>query len=422
MRESVIRVRDRRTPHQFSVHNRIIDEWYPLIGQPGLALYCLYCRLSSKDEERCYPGYRLISKHMQMGQSTISDYNKLLVWCGLIYIETGDPHKNEPNDYYILDIPQVIPERLAAIRELVEADVARLVAEREVEAQRLVQGGLVEAAAKLRQREPNRFLRTVLKRLNKWRPIQTYWGREKVRPPVAKPGQLSLFGQLDPAPDAEHPAPRVEHPASQAEYPASGAEHLAPDAERPAPSAEHPAPPVGAEQSKTTIQSNNPNQQSITTVEGAADAAVVAANSTLLIASILDWMGFNGRLTAKDKNPSVAVLLAWAYWVRVEGAGLKEKGKNAVGIARAGWRRGDTPGGNFLGLAQRWLALDGAGRREMVEAVDRARYTGRVHLTRDLEDLGVTEPVLVAFAEVWQATGGDVAPVGLLPELDGGVE
>ena len=101
--------------------------------------------------------------------------------------------------------------------------------------------------------------------------------------------------------------------------------------------------------SKTTILINKLNQQQkqqrqqATASGGDADAS--------LVASILDWMGFNGRLTPKDANPSPAMLLAWAYWVKLEGPELKQQGKNAVGIARAGWRRGDVPGSGLFDLA-----------------------------------------------------------------------
>jgi len=110
MQEITIRVRDRRAKHQFSVHNRIIDQWYPIIGSTGLTLYSLYVRFANFEDERSYPGYTLIQKHLGLGRSTISEYNKLLELCGLIQIVPGDNVRT--NDYYLLDIPEVTPETL----------------------------------------------------------------------------------------------------------------------------------------------------------------------------------------------------------------------------------------------------------------------------------------------------------------------
>ncbi len=150
----------------------------------------------------------------------------------------------------------------------------------------------------------------------------------------------------------------------------------------------------------------------------AGNAAAVAASDA---DQILDWMGFNGRLTKKDGDPPPDVLLAWGYWVRVEEAGLAAKGKNAVGIARAGWRRGDAPGGGWTMLARVWLELEDVGRWDLIDAGHEAKYSGGLVLTRGLEDAGLTQPVLEAFGKLWDATGGDVAPVGLMPveELGG---
>jgi len=208
---TVIRVRDRRQKHQFSVHNRVIDEWLPLIGQAGYALYSLYVRMANNDDERCYPGYTTIGEHLGVSPTTISNHNKLLVWCRLLHIEPGNQRK--PNDYYILDVPAVTPEALEAIRQAVAAELP----------------------------PNNKFRRTVLKRLDKWQPIQAIWDRHKKSRHVivVHPNQLSLF------PDQEGTT-LAEYPTTLAEYPTT--------------LAEQGTTPGVVEQSETTIQRDNPHQ------------------------------------------------------------------------------------------------------------------------------------------------------------------
>jgi hypothetical protein len=110
--------------------------------------------------------------------------------------------------------------------------------------------------------------------------------------------------------------------------------------------------------------------------------------------------------------------LAWAYWVRLEGPALVEKGKNPVGIARASWRRGDGPGGGLVDLARIWLRLDDDGRSEFIEAGQRSQYRSRINLTLALEELGVSERIMTVFGELWAVTAGDVAPGLLLPDVE----
>jgi hypothetical protein len=209
--EEVICVRDRREKYQFSIHNRIIDEWVPIIGPLGYMLYSLYVRMASNDDERCFPGYRLIQDHLGIGASTVSDYNKLLVWAGLIYIESGN--NIESNNYYILDIPEVTPDRLEKLRQQAQQDL----------------------------KPESKFLACILSRLEDWRPIQAYWTQKKPKPVVVHPSQLSLLPadclESQGTPVAEHPAPVAEHPTPVAEEGASA---------------------TGVEQSESTIRINNP--------------------------------------------------------------------------------------------------------------------------------------------------------------------
>lgn len=217
----IITVRDRRAKYQFSIHNRIMDDWLPIIGPQGYMLYSLYVRMANREDENSFPGYRMIQAHLGIGPATISNYNKLLTWCGLIHIEAGN--NTESNDYYILDIPPVTPEAIDSIRR--------------------------QAIAALKS--DNKFLTYVLKRLEEWKSLQTHWGRKKQRPIVIHSAQVALQPAQDHKNLDKLGASVAEHPTSTAEYPASAAEQSAFLAEYPASTGE-------AEQSESTIQINNP--------------------------------------------------------------------------------------------------------------------------------------------------------------------
>ena len=207
MIDHYIVVRDRRQPRQFSICNVVIDEWYPIIGPIGYSLYSLYVRMARIDDERCWPGYTLIGQHLGIGRSSISEYNRLLCWCGLIYIEEGD--RNHSNNYYILDVPEVTAGTMQHL--LQEATVA------------LSPG--------------SELLATLKRRLDTWEPIQALWGRTSRRIEVIRPGQMILPGLDEGSPVPEHPSPVPEHPVRVQ------------DCNNP------------KEQSKPTIQRDNPQQQ-----------------------------------------------------------------------------------------------------------------------------------------------------------------
>ncbi len=274
-------VRDRRVPHQFSIHNRLIDQWLPIISTHGYVLYNFYVRLANQKDERSYPGYTLIENHLSMGRATISNYNWLLCQCGLIHIEPGSHTKS--NNYYILEVPEVTPELLEQLR----------------------------AKVKEKFKPKNTFRKALLKRLDGWRPIQDLWderrgGRMVI---VHKPHKSQMALPLDTdtgegSSPGEHPGSEGEHPkapegrgvspaerpvepaksqppsaspggsvseqtgsarkpgSSTSEQGSSVGEHPSSEGEQTGSGSERGSSPGKPEQSKTTIQNNNPNQQS----------------------------------------------------------------------------------------------------------------------------------------------------------------
>jgi len=197
-KKRVFRIRDRRVPTEFSIHNHIIDQWFPIITTKGYTLYCLYCRMAG--EEHSISNYA-IARYTGMAANTMADYNKLLVWCGLIRIEPG----TAPNthNYAILETPTVNAERIALLKGVAAAELDRRIQAQQTEANRLQQIGLTAAAEKMRHTSGNKFIAALLNRLQKWQPLQVYGDHNQPQPPQAQPGQLLLFDH--PADDPCHP-------------------------------------------------------------------------------------------------------------------------------------------------------------------------------------------------------------------------
>lgn len=418
--DDAIRVRDRRDPHQFTVHNLLIDEWFPIISSNGYSLYSLFCRMAVKGEERCWPGLRMIVKHLGMGASTVSEYARLLAWCELVYILPGAAGGRQTSDYYLLDVPAVTGERLQAIQAAVSADMARLAAEREKEAKKLEAGGLKAAAVKVREKNGSAFHRTVLRRLKKWEPIQAHWGDDRPTPTIIPAGQLPLFGENGGDGAVDNSRIPVDKSADNAAVNGRRdppVEQRDPAVEVTDPAVESPDPVVEGvirqqdqnkkqQQSITTIQSNNQQQQE---ANGRENVAVV-------VAGILAWMGFVGGVPGGEV-PATDELLAWAMYARAE-----QPGNNPVGLVRAAWRRRNSPPGAWLELARLWLGLDDDGRQELLETAEYSAAYSRSKFYCDPERFSISEQAGNAFMLLWRETDGDCAPAALMPPVGQVVE
>ncbi|HUX78072.1 MAG TPA: hypothetical protein VMY40_15675 [Anaerolineae bacterium] len=286
--EHIIRVRDRRARHQFSIHNRIIDDWLPIIGLPGLGLYNLYCRMSNSADERAWPGYSFISQHLSISKSTISCYNELLEWCDLIHIEPGN--RRMSNDYYVLEIPTLTDERLAGLRIAVEA--AR---DREVATEQPNQGKL-------------QFMEFVLERIDNWRPAQSYWGK-KPRPTVVHPDQTSFLDDQGGSTAEDHSS-TVEYHPSTVEY-------------HPGTTGDQGGTHAVLEQSLVTILSNNPEQQSTATSQSLSqhecDEEDDDTNDVGAVASFLQEHGIVGTNLARvAERVDLDTARAWVLYTLAE--------------------------------------------------------------------------------------------------------
>lgn len=397
-----IRVRDRRSPQQYSIHNVLIDEWFPIIGQTGYTLYSLYVRMANRENEKCWPSFRLIAKHLGIGNSTISEHNNLLFWTRLIHIEPGN--KDNPNEYYILEVPRVTPAALDAVEQAARAYLSILQARQDDEVRKLQREGLMKEAAKRQSKAVGgKFYQTLFKRLDNWQPIQAIWGSSD-EPETAgsgiHPAQLALFGCSTGgarAPVVEGGAPPVEQPA--------------PGVEPPAPVVEGGAPGSGAEQSiknnpKQTILNNTPTP---TRVNGGGGGG--------LIPDILSWIGFNGRLHKNAKWDETwagpDVLLGWAFWIKINQTDLTKAESSAVGIMRSYLRNHQLPNKHLLELARHWLSLDDYEKDDLLSQAWSASNVELWFRERALGD-GLTDK----FMELYRATNGDIVPPALMPADD----
>jgi hypothetical protein len=153
---NLMTVRDERTKIEFTVGVGAIEQWAPIIRPTGVTLYTFYARMSQLSEEVAFVGTRLIENHLGVGHNSIMRYNWLLEQIGLIRIDHGD-HLT-PNVYYVLDVPELTPERLQALRETLE-----------------------------KHPEP-RFANAITKHIDGWQPIETYFARRRVSEAVIRPG------------------------------------------------------------------------------------------------------------------------------------------------------------------------------------------------------------------------------------------
>jgi hypothetical protein len=359
--EGHIIVRDRRQKHQFSIHNRVVDEWLPIIGQTGYALYSLYVRMANRDDERCWPGYTLIKQHLSIGYSSVSDYNKLLEWCGLVHIERGDA--THPNEYYILDIPPVTPETLEKLRQAATDELS----------------------------PKSKFRQTILNRLENWQPIQALWGSvDSSKPIIVHPAQMTLplegaseAGQA--ALDTEQVTPVAEEGTPLAEDPAPGedstppAEGGTPPAEDPTPVAEEGTPPAEGglrlqesnnpkQQSESTIRKNNPEQQSTTTpeTEPKADVGVLVG----LLADFGVQEPVRSQITGNGVD--LAVTQAWIWYTQAQ-----ENLRDRVGFVVSRLQQHVPPPDDLLALARVVAQLDARDLELLCEYANQRRWDGR---------------------------------------------
>jgi hypothetical protein len=98
------RVRDRRRASWFSVDNEVLDDFGPLIGLHGFAVYCALSRHAYAGDEEANVSLTKLCTHLKMGRAKLLETLGELRDVGLIAIERGD--RKTTNTYTLLEVPK----------------------------------------------------------------------------------------------------------------------------------------------------------------------------------------------------------------------------------------------------------------------------------------------------------------------------
>ena len=98
------RVRDRRRASWFSVDNEVLDDFGPLIGLHGFAVYCALSRHAYAGDEEANVSLTTLCTHLKMGRAKLLETLGELRDVGLIAIERGD--RKTTNTYTLLQVPK----------------------------------------------------------------------------------------------------------------------------------------------------------------------------------------------------------------------------------------------------------------------------------------------------------------------------
>src|SRR5215216_1026992 len=96
------RVRDRRRASWFSVDNEVLDDFGPLIGLHGFAVYCALSRHAYAGDEEANVSLTELCRHLKMGRAKLLQTLGELRDVGLIAIERGD--RKTTNTYTLLEV------------------------------------------------------------------------------------------------------------------------------------------------------------------------------------------------------------------------------------------------------------------------------------------------------------------------------
>jgi hypothetical protein len=96
------RVRDRRRASWFSVDNEVLDDFGPLIGLHGFAVYCALSRHAFAGDEEANVSLTKLCTHLKMGRAKLLETLGELRDVGLIAIERGD--RKTTNTYTLLQV------------------------------------------------------------------------------------------------------------------------------------------------------------------------------------------------------------------------------------------------------------------------------------------------------------------------------
>ncbi len=112
--EGVI-VRDLRTDERYWAHDALIDDYAPLLGVDGFAVYSSLCLMANR-AQFCWPSLARLARHWGKGKSTVSRAISLMTDLRLIHVKRTERVDGGTgnNVYYLLE-PLPLADALAAL-------------------------------------------------------------------------------------------------------------------------------------------------------------------------------------------------------------------------------------------------------------------------------------------------------------------
>jgi DNA-binding MarR family transcriptional regulator len=99
-------VRTKGTSEWFWVNNVLVDDYGPIIGAYGIAVYTVLARFASHSDQSCYPSYQTIAKRLRLSRRKVVQGVCQLEACGLIRREPrmDDAGDAQSNRYTLLSV------------------------------------------------------------------------------------------------------------------------------------------------------------------------------------------------------------------------------------------------------------------------------------------------------------------------------
>jgi len=123
--EAGIVIRDLRTDERYWAHDTLIDNYGPLLGVDGFAIYSSLCLMANRSQY-CWPSLTRMARHWGKGKSTVSRAVTLMTDLRLVYVKrtSRDDGGTGNNIYYLLEplpIATAVGHLFAALRQRSEA-------------------------------------------------------------------------------------------------------------------------------------------------------------------------------------------------------------------------------------------------------------------------------------------------------------
>jgi Helix-turn-helix domain len=107
-------IRTKGSAEWFWLNNTLVDDYGPILGAHGIAVYTVLARFVAHPDQSCYPSYRTIAKRLRLSRRKVIAIIGQLEACGLVRREprmdgAGDAQSNQ---YTLLSLDPVISDEV----------------------------------------------------------------------------------------------------------------------------------------------------------------------------------------------------------------------------------------------------------------------------------------------------------------------